>query len=79
MITPEQEGRAIARGGLLPLSSVEEHIQIRLKNREIPVQDRCAYAAIMLKTYFEANEQDDDQPVFWHRFIGNTILSVGQA
>jgi hypothetical protein len=33
----------------------------------------------MLRSFFENNPQDDDQPVFWHRLIGSTVVTVGTA
>lgn len=72
-----QEGRAIVRGGLLPLASMEELIQIRLSNRQIPVAERAEYVAVMLRSYFETHPEQDETAVFWHRLLGDSIIQVG--
>lgn len=76
-MSPESAGKAIVRGGLLPQAAIEEHILIRLRNREIPVKDRVDYVILMLTTFCETREQEEGEPVFWHRLLGSTIVQVG--
>jgi len=64
MLSVEQQGRAIVRGGLAPLESVERMAQIRLRNREIPVRERAEYAAVLFRGYVENHHLHDTEPVF---------------